>query len=109
MAAATTLRTVHVSGYDGSVYSYTLAPADEGKCTFLLLHGFPSSSYDWRHTIQDLTGKGYGIVAPDLLGYGATDKPEKVEEYANEKISGHVAEILGQEGIEEVVGVGHDW
>lgn len=107
LATMATVKTLAVSG--GHTYSYTIAPASYGRGTYLLLHGFPSSSYDWRHTIKELTAEGFGVVAPDLLGYGATSKPTAVEEYTQEKISGHVVEILQHEGISGVVGVGHDW
>jgi pimeloyl-ACP methyl ester carboxylesterase len=106
-ASVATVKTLALSG--GHTYSYTIAPASYGRGTYLLLHGFPSSSYDWRHTIKDLTAEGLGVIAPDLLGYGATSKPTAVEEYAQEKISGHVVEILQHEGISSVIGVGHDW
>ncbi|KAF1971382.1 putative epoxide hydrolase [Bimuria novae-zelandiae CBS 107.79] len=107
MAAEITVKTLGVTG--GHTYSYTIAAPNYGRGTYLLLHGFPSASYDWRHIIEDLTAEGYGIVAPDLLGYGNTSKPTAVEEYAQEDISCHVAEILEHEGISGVVGVGHDW
>ncbi|KAF2441263.1 alpha/beta-hydrolase [Karstenula rhodostoma CBS 690.94] len=107
LANVATVKTLAVSG--GHTYSYTIAPSSYGRATYLLLHGFPSSSYDWRHTIRALTAESFGVVAPDLLGYGASSKPTAVEEYSQEKISGHVVEILQHEGISGVVGVGHDW
>jgi soluble epoxide hydrolase/lipid-phosphate phosphatase len=106
-ANVATVKTLAVCG--GYTYSYTIAPASYGRGTYLLLHGFPSSSYDWRHTIKDLAAEGFGVIAPDLLGYGATSKPTAVEEYAQENISNHVVEILQHEGISTVIGVGHDW
>lgn len=39
----------------------------------LLLHGYPSSSYDWRHTFELLPGRR--LVTFDFLGYGLSDKP----------------------------------
>lgn len=107
VAAEPIVKTLTVCG--GYNYSYTAVPARDGQITFLLLHGFPSSSYDWRHTISDLTDAGYGVIAPDILGYGETSKPAEVEEYAQEKLSNQVAEILTHENIPHVVGVGHDW
>lgn len=107
MAAVPTVKTLGVSG--GYTYSYTVARPDYGRGTYLLLHGFPSSSYDWRHTIKDLTDAGYGVIAPDILGYGATSKPASYEEYAQENLSNHVVEILKHEGALSVIGVGHDW
>jgi soluble epoxide hydrolase / lipid-phosphate phosphatase len=55
----------------GLTYGYVhLAPAqgDRGK-HILFLHGFPSSSYDWRYQIAYFRQRGYGIIVPDLLGY----------------------------------------
>jgi len=95
---------------DGTNYAFVHSPPkDPQKPTFLLLHGFPSSSWDWRHQISRLSDAGYGVLAPDLLGYGDTDKPEPLEAYAMKRMSGHLAEILQKEGLGKVVGVAHDW
>ena len=40
----------------------------------VLLHGFPETSYAWRHQIPELAKK-FRVIAPDLRGYGETDKP----------------------------------
>ena len=93
----------------GTNYGYIHTPATGSKPTFLLLHGFPSSVYDWRFQIEELSAAGYGVVAPDLLGYGRTDKPKAVDKYKFSLISKSVAEILDHEGLEKVIGVGHDW
>ncbi|PVH92933.1 epoxide hydrolase [Periconia macrospinosa] len=94
---------------DGTAYSYVhIAPTSENK-TFLLLHGFPSSGYDWRRQIKTLGEKGYGVIVPDLLGYGDTDKPSQIENYKWKTMAGHIAEILAHEGYEKVIGVSHDW
>lgn len=94
---------------DGTNYAYACVPAAGAKPTFLLLHGFPSSSYDWRNQIKTLTALGYGIVVPDLLGYGDTDKPSEPETYRFKKMADDIIEILNQESIGTVIGVGHDW
>lgn len=99
----------HVKLSDGSGYAYVYVAASASKPTFLLLHGFPSSSYDWRHQIQALAAKGFGVVVPDLLGYGDTDSPADVEAYSFKRMSDHLAEIVANEGIAKVIGVGHDW
>ena len=52
---------------------------------------------------------GYGVVAPDLLGYGDTDKPRGLEAYKMKRMSGHITEILDIEGLKKVIGVAHDW
>ena len=95
---------------EGTTYRYIhTRPQASGKPYILFLHGFPSSSYDWRHQIQFFSQKGYGIVAPDLLGYGGTDKPQDAQAYRMKKMAGEVIGILDHEGIVTVLGVGHDW
>lgn len=41
----------------------------------VLIHGIPTSSVLWRHTAPHLIGAGFEVLAIDLLGYGASDKP----------------------------------
>ncbi|TVY80775.1 Bifunctional epoxide hydrolase [Lachnellula suecica] len=94
---------------DGTKYAYVHIPATDSKPTFLLLHGFPSSSYDWRFQVKSLSDLGYGVLAPDLLGYGDTDRPVELEKYKWKKMSADLAQILDEEGLRKVIGVGHDW
>ncbi|KAL4895459.1 putative epoxide hydrolase [Aspergillus ambiguus] len=95
---------------DGTTYGYVSVPAQSpSKPTFLLLHGYPSSCYDWRHQIVGLQKAGYGVIAPDLLGYGDTDKPTDPSAYRLKSMSAHMAEILDVEGIPRAIAVGHDW
>ncbi|EEP82745.1 predicted protein [Uncinocarpus reesii 1704] len=94
---------------DETSYAYvSIPPAYQGKPTVLLLHGFPSSSWDWRHIIVRLKKAGYGIIAPDLLGYGDSDKPVELEDYAMKRMCRHIVEILDEEGLDKCVGVAHD-
>jgi haloalkane dehalogenase len=48
----------------------------------LLLHGEPSWSYLYRHMIPPLADAGLRVVAPDLIGFGKSDKPSKKEDYS---------------------------
>jgi len=75
----------------------------------LLLHGFPDSSWMWREQIPALTGAGYRVIAPDLRGFGQSDKPQEVEAYRMETLVRDVAGILGELGVKETNVVGHDW
>lgn len=91
-------------------YSYIHIPPQFLKTQYILfLHGFPSTSRDWRHQISFFTAKGYGILAPDLLGFGETSKPSELEMYKGEGMASDIIEILVTEGVGVVVGVAHDW
>lgn len=90
-------------------YNYVNIPeARSSKPTILLLHGFPSSCYDWRHQIKFFSEQGYGVLAPDLLGYGGTSKPVSPEEYKAKKMAAEIVEILDNECIQRVHAVSHD-
>lgn len=90
-------------------YSYVRIPPSSSKPDILFLHGFPSSSYDWRHQISHFSSLGYGVLAPDLLGYGGTDKPSDPASYRGKKMATEVIEILDHEKLDKVHGVGHDF
>jgi len=88
----------------------SLAVRDEGAGTpVLLLHGFPDSSYVWRHQIPALTAAGFRAIAPDLRGLGESDKPHEVEAYRMTTIAKDVVAILDHFGIERTHVVGHDF
>lgn len=94
---------------NGANYNYVLVEPKGNKPYILFLHGFPSSSYDWRHQIPFFSKAGYGIIVPDLLGYGGTDKPEVLEAYRLKSMSDDMASLLDHLQIKEVLAVGHDW
>lgn len=83
---------------------------DEGAGSpVVLLHGFPDTSYLWRHQISALTAAGYRAIAPDLRGRGQSERPARVEDYALQTIVQDVAAILDALGVERAHVVGHDW
>jgi len=73
----------------------------------LLLHGWPEFWWSWRHQIPVLADAGYRVVAVDLPGFGASDKPDVVydEQWVNRCIAGLVPAL----GAERAVLIGHDW
>ncbi|KAL2212884.1 alpha/beta-hydrolase, partial [Sarocladium strictum] len=94
----------------GLVYSYVhVAPKTHSGTYLLFLHGFPSTSYHWRYQIDFFAKKGYGILAPDLLGFGATSKPQWLEMYKAKDMAMDIIDIMRAEGVDKVVGIGHDW
>ncbi|KAH1289901.1 hypothetical protein KXW98_008277 [Aspergillus fumigatus] len=89
-------------------YNYVYHAATASQATILLLHGFPSSCYDWRHQIHHFINLGYGVLAPDLLGYGGTSKPTAVEEYKLKSMAREIIELLEHEGLRQIHAVAHD-
>ena len=87
-----------------------LAVLDEGHGPpVLLIHGFPDSSRLWRHQVPALVGAGLRVVAPDLRGFGASGRPEAVEDYAIRRSVADMVALLDGLGIERARVVGHDW
>ncbi|MDQ0791886.1 alpha/beta fold hydrolase [Streptomyces sp. B1I3] len=75
----------------------------------LLIHGFPETSYSWRHQLPALAAAGYRAVAVDVRGYGRSCVPGNVDAY---RMTAHVADNVGVVhalGHETATVVGHDW
>ncbi len=88
----------------------TLSVVDEGAGpAVVLLHGFPDSSYVWRKQVPALVGAGLRVVAPDLRGFGESDKPQDVGAYAIRHSVADVVALLDALEIERAYIVGHDW
>ncbi|MCY1022466.1 alpha/beta fold hydrolase [Pyxidicoccus sp. MSG2] len=85
-----------------------LAEAGEGPLV-LLLHGWPESWYSWRHQLSALAAAGYHAVAPDVRGYGRSDKPWAVEAYSMKTLLADFTGLLDVLGEKTAVIVGHDW
>ncbi len=83
-----------------------IAEAGSGPLV-LLLHGFPEFWWSWHHQLEALAAAGYRVVAPDLRGYGASDKPPRG--YDAPTLSADLAGLVRALGEREAVFVGHDW
>jgi pimeloyl-ACP methyl ester carboxylesterase len=92
-----------------TTYGYICIPPSSSQPTILFLHGFPSSSYDWRNQISHFSSLGYGVLVPDLLGYGGTDKPSSPKAYLGKKMATEVMDILDHERLDKVHVVAHDF
>jgi epoxide hydrolase 4 len=74
----------------------------------LLLHGFPECWYSWRHQIPRLAGR-FKVVAPDMRGFGRSDKPRHVSSYSLAHLTADVQGMIEAFGYEKAHVVGHDW
>lgn len=87
-----------------------LAVEEQGEGPLvILLHGFPEIAHSWRHQLPALAAAGYRAVAPDLRGYGRSDRPEAVGDYALPKLSADIVGLIRALGEERAHVVGHDW
>lgn len=77
--------------------------------TVLLLHGFPDRALMWRHQIAALRDAGHRVIAPDLRGFGDSDRPSDVESYAAGALLGDVVGIIDALGVGTVRIGAHDW
>ncbi|KAK2591582.1 hypothetical protein QQS21_010710 [Conoideocrella luteorostrata] len=73
MAPVTSISYIEANG--AKVFYRQAGPASAASPTILLLHGFPSSSHQFRNLIPLLADKGYRVIAPDLPGFGFTTVP----------------------------------
>jgi len=83
--------------------------AGEGDRLALCLHGFPELAFSWRHQLPVLAGLGYRAWAPDLRGYGGTDRPRGMQAYQIETLLEDVAGLIDASGAKETVLIAHDW
>jgi pimeloyl-ACP methyl ester carboxylesterase/glyoxylase-like metal-dependent hydrolase (beta-lactamase superfamily II) len=86
-----------------------LAAGPAGGDPVILLHGFPQTSYAFRHQLEALAAAGYRAVAPDQRGYSPDARPAAVADYALPELVGDVVGIADALGFETFHLVGHDW
>jgi epoxide hydrolase A/B len=84
--------------------------AEQGTGPLVVLcHGFPESWYSWRHQLAALADAGFHAVAPDMRGYGQTDRPAQIDQYTLLHLVGDIVGLLDALGEPSAVIAGHDW
>lgn len=73
----------------------------------VLLHGFPTNADLWRDEIMLLASR-MRVIAPDLLGYGASDRPPDASDLDERAQARHMDELLAALGVDHAAVVGHD-
>jgi pimeloyl-ACP methyl ester carboxylesterase len=94
-----------VNGIDMAYYE--VGPREGVPIIFC--HGFPELAFSWRHQLQACEAAGRWAIAPDQRGYGLTSRPEGVENYDMEHLTGDLIGLLDHLGVEKAVFCGHDW
>jgi pimeloyl-ACP methyl ester carboxylesterase len=103
----TAIRT-RTASVNGIALDLLEAGPDDGPA-IILAHGFPESSWSWRHQLPALAEAGWHVMAPDQRGYGHSSRPAEVEAYGSDHLSADLIGLLDETGQEQGVFVGHDW
>lgn len=85
---------------------------DEGRKdapVVLMLHGEPSWSYLYRKMIPIVVTAGYRVIAPDLIGFGRSDKPTQRSDYTYQRHVDWIREVLIQLELSDITLVCQDW
>ncbi len=80
--------------------------AQSGGQPVVLIHGFPETSYSWRHQLEALSTQ-HAVFAPDNRGFGQTDKPGA--RVTRSMLARDIIDFMDALGLEDAAIVGHDW
>ncbi len=97
---------------DGEGGTLRIHHVDEGPPdgqTVLCMHGQPTWSYLYRHMIPVLVGDGLRVLAPDLVGFGRSDKPAAREDYSYNRQVQWLSTWLRENDVTGATLVGQDW
>ncbi|MDQ6821431.1 MAG: haloalkane dehalogenase [Actinomycetota bacterium] len=87
-----------------------LAHLDEGSGSpVVFLHGEPTWSFLWRDVLVPVRDAGYRCIAPDLPGFGRSDKPIDIEWYTYDRHVASVGALLDELALSDVTLAVHDW
>jgi haloalkane dehalogenase len=87
-----------------------LAHLDEGDgAPVLFVHGEPTWSFLWRHVLPPVRDAGFRCIAPDLAGFGRSDKPIELDWYSYDRHVASTASLLEQLDLRDATIVVHDW
>ncbi|MBV8479146.1 MAG: alpha/beta fold hydrolase [Actinobacteria bacterium] len=75
----------------------------------LLLHGEPTSSFLWRNLVPPIVASGRRAVAPDLIGFGRSDKPADIGWYSYDRHVASVERLAAELDLRGITLVVHDW
>lgn len=101
---------LHVDDNEGGLLK--LHYIDEGPrdaSIVLMLHGEPSWAYLYRKMVEPVVAAGYRVIAPDLVGFGKSDKPTKPGDYTYQRHLDWVRQVVIQLNLKNITLVCQDW
>jgi haloalkane dehalogenase len=96
-------------GCGGAIRMHYVDEGSRNAGPVLLMHGEPSWSYLYRKMIPIITKAGYRAIAPDLLGFGRSDKPAERSDYTYQRHEDWAQAWLEQLGLDQITLVCQDW
>ena len=102
----------HVASLDqASISGHSIAYLDIGNPddpAVLLLHGIPTNSFLFHQVAPAIAEAGYRVIAPDMLGFGASDRPDDAAAYATDARANRMFALADHLGVEGFTLVLHD-
>ena len=102
----------HVDVADADLGSLRMHYVDEGPRdapVVLMLHGNPTWSYLYRHMIGPVADAGYRVIAPDMIGFGKSDKPAARGAYGFDRFVGWMRAFVAALDLRDITLVCQDW
>ena len=99
---------VEVGGYEMFVRTFPFTGKNEPGPTIVLIHGFPSSSFDYHKVGIDQLQEHGPVLVYDHLGFGFSDKPTENFTYSIFELAEYSIMLFRKLGLSEVICVGHD-
>ena len=97
-------------GEGGELRAHYLDEGPAGGTPVLLMHGEPSWCYLYRRMIPPLTAAGFRVIAPDLVGFGRSDKPTEQSDYTYARHVGWMSSLLFESlELSGICFFGQDW
>lgn len=93
----------------GGVKMHYLDEGDKNNKAIFLFHGQPSWSYLYRHMIPVLVKEGYRVIAPDLIGFGKSDKPTHKDDHTYTAHVNWMSTFVRKLGIKHAAAFMQDW
>lgn len=100
---------IEIEWVEANGLTFEVATAGGGDRLALLLHGFPELHYSWRGQMPLLAEMGYRVLAPNLRGYGGSDRPQGTSAYRLRELAEDVAGLIDASEAREVTLIAHDW
>lgn len=98
---------------NGLRFELSEAGASGSSKLAILLHGFPELNFSWRHQMPALADQGWRVWAPNLRGYGMSDRPDGIAAYRLQNLLEDVGALIdaakAEHPADEIMIVAHDW